>query len=142
LAFPPEPDQVPLRLVPPAGGPPGSRRLDGGVTATAPDPRPWVGRLTQALVEVLAGVRSAAQLSRFATLEILHELELATGRLNTRVGNAPARRPTVASVRVCQVSADVAEACAVFDTGARRRALALRLEAVEGHWRCTALQIG
>jgi hypothetical protein len=145
LAFPPDPHRLPLRLVPPAGGS-GASRFDPDADpvddVALPDPRPWAYRLAQALVEVLAGVRSAAQLSRYATLEILQDLERATGRLGVRVGNAPARRPTVASVHVCLPNSRVAEACAVIDTGARRRALALRLEGVDGRWRCTALQIG
>ncbi|MDQ1697215.1 MAG: hypothetical protein QOJ03_2568 [Frankiaceae bacterium] len=145
LAFPPDPSRLPLRLVPPAGGP-GASRFDPDDDAiddiALPDPRPWAYRLSQALVEVLAGVRSAAQLSRYATLEILQDLERATGRLGTRVGNLPARRPTVTSVHVCQPNSRVAEACAVIDTGGRRRALALRLEGSNGRWRCTALQIG
>jgi hypothetical protein len=36
----------------------------------------------------------------------------------------------------------VAEACAVIDLGIRKRAIALRLEAVDQQWRCTALCVG
>jgi uncharacterized protein DUF6459 len=142
LAFPADAERVPLRLVPPAGGPPGDRGPAPAPLAALPSPRPLVARLAQAVVEVLAGVRSAAQLSSFATLEILHQLERATGRLSPRNAAAPARRPIVSSVRVCRPSHDVAEACAVFDTGSRHRAIAFRLEAVHGHWRCTELQLG
>jgi hypothetical protein len=139
LAFPP-PTQVsmPLRLVPPAIDP---LSADGTVRSELPDPRPWTARLAQAIVEVLAGARPASQLSRVATLEVLQLLERGSGRLGARAGG-PAQRPVVGSVHVSQPRAGVAEACAVVDTGRRKRAIALRLEGVNGHWRCTAVHVG
>jgi hypothetical protein len=133
LAFPPEPDGVPLRLVPPAAGPlPG---IDGPPL----DARVWAHRLAQALVEVLAGARTPAQLSRFATWEVLQHVERSAARLGRwRVPG----RPLVSSVHVCRPSSGVAEACAVVDTGGRRRAVAIRLEVRGGAWLCTALQVG
>ena len=138
LAFPTAPVLLPLRLVPPAE--PADDVDDADIPP--PDPRQWSGRLVQAVVEVLAGVRSAAQLSRFASFEVLEQLERATGRLGGRPGGAPARRPAVVHVRVSQPEPSVAEACAVIDTGPRHRAIAFRLEAKAGRWRCTALQLG
>lgn len=140
LAFPP-PTRVsmPLRLVPPAGGVPVTTeptRRD-----LLPDPRPWTARLAQAIAEVLAGARPAAQLSRVATLDVLQLLERGSGRLGARPG-VPPQRPIVGSVHVSEPRDGVAEACAVVDTGPRRRALALRLEGINGQWRCTALHIG
>ena len=91
---------------------------------------------------MLVAARPAGQLARFTTWEVLAHLERAAGRLTGRRAGAPTRRPVVCSVRVSQPDPAVAEACAVIDTGPRRRALALRLEAVDGRWECTALQIG
>jgi Family of unknown function (DUF6459) len=140
LAFPP-PTQVsvPLRLVPPAGGvsataPPTARAL-------LPDPRPWTARLAQVVAEVLAGARPAAQLAGVATLEVLQLLERGSGRLGARPGGPP-QLPIVSSVHVSEPRDGVAEACAVVDTGLRKRALAFRLEGANGHWRCTALHVG
>lgn len=135
LAFPPPVAALPLRLVPPAAPPPppGQRPV--------PDPRPWCRRLAQALVEVLAGVRSAAQLSPHATLEVLAQLERGAGRLTARA-TGPALRPTLRSMRVCLPCPGVAEVCGVIDVGDRRRAVALRVEARSGRWQCTALEIG
>jgi hypothetical protein len=140
LAFPP-PTRVsmPLRLVPPAGGvavttQPTRRDL-------LPDPRPWTARLAQAIAEVLAGARPAGQLSRVATLEVLQLLERGAGRLGSRPG-LPPQRPVVGSVHVSEPRDGIAEACAVVDTGPRKRALALRLEGIDGHWRCTAVHVG
>jgi hypothetical protein len=45
-------------------------------------------------------------------------------------------------VHVSEPADGVAEACAVVDTGPRRRAIALRLEGLDGRWRCTQLQFG
>jgi hypothetical protein len=139
LAFPlPSRVAVPLRLVPPAGG------VDGPVGASQEvpsDPRPLTARLAQAIAEVLAGARPPAQLAQVATLEVLHLLERNAGRLTGHRGGPPTR-PRVASVHVSQPRAGVAEACAVVDTGPRRRALALRIEHHGGQWRCTAVHIG
>jgi hypothetical protein len=140
LAFPPPSRaSVPLRLVPPAGG------VSVAIAPTRrellPDPRQWTARLAQAIAEVLAGARPPGQLARVATLDVLQLLERAAGRLGSRPG-APRQRPIVGSVHVSEPCDGVAEACAVVDTGPRRRALALRLEGVNGQWRCTELQIG
>lgn len=142
LAFPPTGDPVPLRLVPPAAmadddtGPRPTPRSD------LPDPRPWTHRLSQAIVEILAGARPAGQLARHTTLDVLDHLERSTGRLAQRVNGATPLRPVVSSVHVSEPADGVAEACAVVDTGHRRRALALRLEGMDGRWRCTEMQFG
>lgn len=144
LTFPASPNPIPLRLVPPADGS-DSADLDSRPAvdrAALPDPLQWTRRLAQAIVEVLAGARSAAQLSGFASLDVLHHLERVAGRLGPRPGGPPVRRPRVTSAHVCEPVPGVVEACAVIDTGRRRRAIALRLEGVEARWRCTALQIG
>jgi hypothetical protein len=136
LAFPPTAVSVPLSLVPPAD-PWASRPA---LVAAAPEPRGWSVRLVQALVEILAGARPAAQLARWTTLDVLEDLERWTGRLAH--GPGVTRRAQVRSVHVSEPVAGVAEACAVVDTGARQRAVALRLESMEGRWRCTDVQLG
>ena len=141
LAFPTTSPPVPLRLVPPAQ--PGGATSSRSARADLPDPRQWTARLTQAVVEVLAGQRQAAQLSRFATLDVLDLLERSTGRLARRTNaTTPISRPVVVSVHVSEPVDGVAEACAVMNTGVRRRAIALRLEGIDGRWQCTALQLG
>jgi hypothetical protein len=140
LAFPPPTRvSVPLRLVPPAGGV--SLATEPTRRDLLPDPRPWTARLAQAIAEVLAGARPAGQLSRVATLDVLQLLERGAGRLGARSGARP-QRPIVGSVHVSEPRDGIAEACAVVDTGPRKRALALRLEGSNGEWRCTALHIG
>jgi hypothetical protein len=136
LTFPPPmTDAMPLRLVPPA-----LPRPAAAPGSAPPELGPFVRRLAQALVEVLAGARPAGQFTDYARLDVLEHLERAAGRL---VGPDGARqRPIVRSVHVCRPRASVAEVCAVMDTGPRRRAIALRLEVHRGAWECTALQIG
>jgi Family of unknown function (DUF6459) len=140
LAFPPPTRvSVPLRLVPPAGGV--SPAMAPTRRDLLPDPRPWTARLAQAIAEVLAGARPAGQLSRVATLDVLALLERGAGRLGARPGSPP-QRPIVGSVHVSEPCDGIAEACAVVDTGLRKRALAFRLEGIDGQWRCTALHVG
>jgi hypothetical protein len=136
LAFTPVTDAVPLRLVPPA-----LPRPKADDDSPPPAARDWSARLTQAIVEVFVGVRPAAQLSQFTTLDVLHQLERWTGRFNNRNG-LPTKRPKVESVHVCEPRAGIAEACATVDTGPRRRAFAIRLEARGSRWLCTALELG
>jgi hypothetical protein len=133
LAFPAEPHALPLRLVPPAAARP------SGDGRGLPDARAWAVRLTQAIGEVLAGARAPGQLNRYTTWEVLQHLERAACRLGRwRVPG----RPMVRSVHVSRPTPGVVEVCAVVDTGNRRRALALRLDARDDTWLCTALQVG
>jgi hypothetical protein len=136
LAFTPVTDTLSLRLVPPALPP--RPLMDDRPPLSVRD---WSNRLTQAIVEVFVGVRPAAQLSQFTTLDVLHQLERWMGRLNNRNG-APTPRPRVESVHVCEPRRGIAEVCATVDTGPRRRAFAIRLEARGSRWLCTALELG
>lgn len=130
---------MPLRLVPPAGG------VDGHESANAiepiPDPRRLVGPVAQAIAEVLMGGRAPQQLSEIATLDVLALLERNAGRLVPRGVRVPPR-PRVTAIRVCEPRRGVAEVAAVIDTGARKRAMALRLQASQGRWRCTVVRVG
>lgn len=104
--------------------------------ADLPEPRQWAGRLVQALVEILAGDRPAAQLVRWTSSQVYDDIA-------TRVGGGGAsRRPVVRSVHICEPADGVAEVAALIRRGARCSALALRLEGLDGRWQCTALEIG
>jgi hypothetical protein len=109
--------------------------------AELPDPRPLTRKLAQAIAEVLAGARPASQLSSHATYHVIRQLERNAGRLTPRVG-VPQRRPLIDSLHLGEPCDGVIEACALIDTGSRKRALALRLEATGGRWRCTAVNSG
>jgi hypothetical protein len=135
LAFPLH-STIPVRVVPPASSERATEPHVGGL----PEPLAWTARLAQAVAEVLAGARPAGQLSRYTTLEMLDRLDRWAGRLQ-RPG-APTLRPLVRSVHVSRPVVHAVEACAVIDTGPRRRAIALRIEARHGSWQCTSLELG
>jgi hypothetical protein len=92
--------------------------------------------LATALVEVLAGRRPVGQLR-------VHCAPPVYAGLSGRAPKSGAGDPlTVLSVRVGQPADGVAEACATVRHGQRVRALAFRMEGVDGRWRVTALEIG
>jgi hypothetical protein len=155
LAFPASAPAVPLRLAPPALEEEDEDRITP--RSLLPDPAPLAHRFAQAVVEILAGDRPAAQLSRYATLDVLDQLErmvrrragrpvglvrTAVGGAASSAGAATAERPRVTSVHICEPVDGVTEACAVISAGPRRRALAFRLEGLDGRWQCTALRMG
>jgi len=134
----PEPAQ-PLRLVTGATG-----TTEEGKATGLPDPRLWSARLAQALVEVLAGDRPLQQLVRWTSDDVYRKVErrlriLARGDGAERLGNV---RAAIRSVHLCEPRCGVAEASMLVQEGARSRAIAIRLEGVDGRWQCTALEFG
>ena len=99
-------------------------------------------------------MRPVSQLVRWTTAAIYEELCARVARpaaaarpaVRTRVGNrdvvATRLAEVVRSVRVSEPGDGVAEVCAIVQQGPRCRAIALRLEGIDGRWQCTALQIG
>jgi hypothetical protein len=106
-------------------------------SAELPDPRRWAVRLAQGIVEALHGHRPLQQLIRWTDEPVYRLLE--RRRSVQRAGAGP--RPLVRSIRICQPGDGVVEASAVVETRGRCRALAMRLEGLDGRWRCTALEI-
>jgi uncharacterized protein DUF6459 len=110
----------------------------------------WCTTFAQAVVEVLAGVRPAAQLLTWTTRPVHGLLERrATLALAARAAprQVPApRRPATAArlgnVHVRRPSAGAVEANLVVHDRGRSRALAFRLEERGGRWICTALELG
>jgi hypothetical protein len=140
LAFPPPMGgALPLRLVPPAD----ACEPDTSAPAT-PSARRFAAPFAQGIAEVLMGVRPPQQLAQATTLDVLAQLERNAGRLAPRVVNRSGTRarPRVSSIRLCEPAAGVAEVCAVVNTGVRRRAIAIRLEVIDGRWQCTVLRVG
>jgi hypothetical protein len=133
-----------------------------------PHPKPWCARFVQALIEVLAGERPAVQLARWTTDGIFTEVNRRArviaqargpvqaighprqrqrrgathgGRTLSRAGSA-AGRLAVRSVHVSEPADGVAEAAVHVQHGNRSRAIAVRIEGLDGRWRCTALELG
>lgn len=119
---------------------PPAPRLDGDL----PDPERAAATLAVAVMEVLNGVRPASQLVRWTNHDVhaaLARRAAVTARMTQQQPRAR-RPPVVRGVRVCRPSINVAETSAVVVTPDRVRAMAIRLEATEGRWRATALEIG
>jgi hypothetical protein len=105
-----------------------------------PDPESFGRRLLVAAFEAMSGRRPLAQLSRFVSQSVYTDLigDLERAR-HDRVWAQP---PVMRSIRVCEPADGVAELAAVIQTGPRYRAVAVRLEGLDGHWRCVKLQVG
>jgi hypothetical protein len=108
-------------------------------TAQLPDPRRWTARLAQAALEVMAGARPVAQLVRLVDERVYAQLQLRGRAASRRPGPKPRR--VLRSVHVSQPRDGVVEATAVFWTGERCQALALRIEGWDGRWRATELHL-
>ena len=113
-------------------------------TADLPDPVTWTGRLVQGLVDVLSGERPPGQLTRWLTPGVLAAVNAhanASNRADVTVRRLRTRR-RIGSIHVSTPTDGVVEACAVIVGTKRSRAMALRLEGLDGRWRCTALDVG
>ena len=121
------------------GVPPWSTDRDIGVrrTATADLPSADISAvmLSRALIEVLAGRRSPHQLTAHCAPHVFAGILLCIPPVAHSL-------PRLQTVRVCEPADGVAEACAVFSRDDRVRAMAFRLEGLDGRWRIIVLQIG
>jgi hypothetical protein len=107
-----------------------------------PDPGPWGHRLLVILIESAGGRRPLSQLATLLSYSVLRGIGADFER-NAQAGTPHwLHRAGVRSVRATEPSAGVAELCATVQTGERVRAVAMRLEARDGRWRCTRLQLG
>jgi hypothetical protein len=109
--------------------------------AALPSPRTWAGRVVQAIVEVLAGVRPATQLVRWTTEEVYEQISSRVLAVHGGDTDGPPRG-VVRSLHVSEPADGVAEVCALVRRGARSTAVALRLEGMDGRWQCTAIELG
>lgn len=110
-----------------------------------PDPGPWAARLARACAEVAIGARPPGQLTRHVSRDELARLArrgVAVARHpSTRGQRSVSRLRTVRAVRVCTVAPGIVETSAVIVGGERAQAIALRLEAVDGRWLATVVQL-
>ncbi len=105
-----------------------------------PEPGVLARRLVIGMIETVTGRRPASQLRHHTSPTVQAGLARDAGRI-TRLGTA--RRPaTLHSLHVTEPADGVAEVAAVLRVEDRFRALALRLEGLDGRWRCVRLQIG
>jgi hypothetical protein len=91
--------------------------------------------LARALVEILSGQRPVAQLRVHCAPEIY-------AGLLERPFTGQQKLPHILTVRACEPADGVAEVSVAFRRSERVRAMAFRIEGVDGRWRITALQLG
>jgi hypothetical protein len=113
--------------------------------AELPDPEPLLENLTRCIIEVLAGARDLEQIARWVTDEVYRHL-LKRVVLSSRARQAKgvvASRPTfgVGSITVCEPRDGVVEGVVIVRGRARTRAVAIRLEGLDGRWRATAVNV-
>lgn len=102
-----------------------------------PAPAPRAAAAVRLLLEVLSGERPARHVARWVAPGVLRGLE-SGGDQRPAYG----RRPLLRSLRVTEPADAVAEVSAVVALGERMRAVALRLEGLDGRWTVTALHVG
>jgi Family of unknown function (DUF6459) len=105
-----------------------------------PDPGGFARRFVIAVIEAATGRRTAGQLGSHTSPGVQAGLLRDAGRIS-RLGTA-ARPATLHSMRLTEPADGVVEAAATVRVGARYRAIAFRLEGLDGRWRCVRLQIG
>ena len=102
-----------------------------------PEPTAWARRLLIAVLVAHTGRRPWQQLTRYFQLAAN-----ASPADELRGGKWPVGAPaTLKSVHVCEPADGVAEVSAVIQVGHRCRAVAIRLEGLDGRWRCVSLQL-
>lgn len=102
-------------------------------------------RFAQAVVEVIGGDRGVHQLMRWTTEGVYADLMRRSHALHrTTPGDQRLRRvrATVRSVHLFRPHDDAAELSIHVRHGQRSRAIAARIERIEGRWRCSVLDFG
>lgn len=115
------------------------------VTGDEPDLHGFATRFAQAVVEVIGGDRGVHQMMRWTTVEVYEDLQRRSATLQRTIPGDQRRRRLRAQVRSVHLSRpadDVAEICIRVRHGQRSRAIAARIECIEGRWRCTVLEFG
>ncbi len=105
----------------------------------------FVPRFCAVVIEVIGGDRGVQQLLRWTTEQVYSELICRSTALHGTVGGDQRLRrlrATVRSVHIFWPSAHAAEVSVHVRQGDRSRALAARIELIDGRWLCSVLQFG
>jgi hypothetical protein len=98
-----------------------------------PDGGVWAERFIILALEVMAGARPIAQLSRWCSRKVFTYL----------IENIHPKKtiPKIGKLHIGKPSEECMEVVLLLHSPARKRALMARFEALEGRWLCTCLQI-
>ncbi|CAH0161371.1 3-hydroxyacyl-CoA dehydrogenase [Plantibacter sp. VKM Ac-2885] len=113
--------------------------------AELPDPRPLLENLTRSVIEVIAGARDLTQLARWITADVHTVLlkRVILAERARRVRGVPGTVPVVSigTVTVSEPRDGVVESVVIVHGRARSRAVAIRLEGLDGRWRATSVSV-
>lgn len=109
---------------------------------TLPDPVGWGRRLLVGIIETAAGRRPLQQLAALLNHRVAYGLGADFERAARMNRPHWMHAALVRTVHASVPAEGVAELNATVQAGRRVRAVALRLEAHDGRWRCTKLQFG
>ena len=114
-------------------------------TADLPDPETFLRNISRGVLEIFAGVREVDQLARWLTEDAYRKL-VTRANLAARARSArgiPAKRPVhqIVSGRHSSPADGIVEGVVIVRGPARTRAVALRLEGMDGRWRTTSLAL-
>lgn len=114
-------------------------------TRSLPPAETFARNVVRGVLEVLAGVREVEQLARWLSEDVYRSL---TVRASLAARARSARRVTalrdaheIRTVRVFEPADGIVEATVTAAARVRTRAIALRLEGLDGRWRVTALAL-
>jgi Family of unknown function (DUF6459) len=117
------------------------------VVGVLPDPKEWAAKFVQAAIEVALGLRPASQLIRWTSIEV-HESLVRRGELVARavrrggIQGVQSVQPQLRALITCSPAPQIWEVAAVIAEASRVRAVAFRMEGIQGRWRVTVLDIG
>jgi hypothetical protein len=105
------------------------------------DPAQHGARILRAVFEILGRRRPLNQLLPWTSEDVYEEVTAWVYRAMRADPSPPSPPDSVRSVRVSEPADGVAELTAVVHLQGRVRAVVLRLEGVDGRWRCTLLRL-
>lgn len=110
-----------------------------------PEPDPLVENLTRSVMEILSGARELEQIARWVSDDVYRNLLIrvqASARARALKKIAPYRPVfSIGTTRITYPTDYAAECVTVVHGRARSRAIAIRLEGLDGRWRATAIHV-
>ncbi|MFF1633644.1 Rv3235 family protein [Leifsonia sp. NPDC058248] len=127
------------------GSLPASLPAQTSLERASADPAPLLINLTRCVVEILAGVRSLEQVTRWVTDDVYSNLirRVTIASRSRAITGGQVRRPrlTVGTPIVTRPCEGVVEAVVMVHQPTRSRAVAIRLEDLAGRWRASAITV-